>query len=402
MRRSETVETTGRRRRRRRAEARASARRRDFLPHRARARRAALAAWIAALAAAVVWGMPSARADAAEEPLRICATTPDLGALARAVGGEEAEVTVFVKGTEDPHFAEAKPSYVRDLNRADAFLQNGLDLERGYAPLLLKQARNAEILPGSPGFIDASVAIGRPLDVPTGPVDRSMGDVHAAGNPHYLLDPMRGLAVARLIAQRLGELRPASASTFAGRLQDFERRLFIALVGPELAAKYGSDVPKLVLLYRNGKLASFLEEQRQREMLGGWLGAMLPHRGTKAVDDHPIWTYFADAFGLRIVGHLEPLPGIPPTTKHLEKVVELMRTQGVKLVLASAYYDPRYARLVADSTGAKVLAMANQVGAVPAAVTYLDMLSYDVEQVVAALGGGDGERREPEGADAAS
>jgi ABC-type Zn uptake system ZnuABC Zn-binding protein ZnuA len=341
-------------------------------------------ACVLALAAAALVGVPDAGADV--EPLQVCGTTPDLGALTQEVGGDRVRLTVFVKPTEDPHFAEARPSYVRALNEADLFIQIGLDLETGYAPLLLQQARNPRILQGTQGFLDASVAIDRRLDVPTGAVDRSMGDVHAAGNPHFLLDPLRGLAVARLIAQRLAVLRPESKTYFDERLADFQRRLFTALVGPGLAARYGDDVPKLALLYRNGKLASFLDEQRQRAELGGWLAAMLPHLGARAVDDHPIWSYFAETFGLRIVAHLEPLPGVPPTTKHLERVIEAIRAQGVRIVLASAYYDPRYARLVAESTGAKVLAMANQVEAVPAAKTYLDMVTYNVERVVSALG----------------
>lgn len=325
----------------------------------------------------------AARAD--DGPLRVCTTTPDLAALTREVGGDAVEVTAFVKPTEDPHFAEAKPSYVRALHEADLFIQIGLDLERGYAPLLQQQARNAKILQGTPGFLDASTAIGRALDVPTGTVDRSMGDVHAGGNPHYLLDPMRGLAVARLIATRLGELRPDVKSSFDARYDDFQRRTYIALVGAPLAEKYGPDVPKLALLYQHGKLASFLDGQGQSAQLGGWLGALLPYAGAKVVDDHPIWTYFAETFRLTVVGHLEPMPGVPPTTKHLEEVIGLMRTQEVRIVLASAYYDPRYAQFVGEKTGAKVLRMANQVGAVPAASSYVDMISYDVDQVVSAL-----------------
>lgn len=322
------------------------------------------------------------------EPLAVCASTPDLGSLVREIGGDHVAVTVFVKGTEDPHFAEAKPSFVKLLNQADLYVQNGFDMETGYAPVLLQQARNPKVMPGAPGFLDTSSAAGRALDMPSGPVDRSMGDVHPYGNPHYLLDPLRGLEAARLIAAKLDELRPGEASYFDGRLKDFEGRLFAELVGPPLAAKYGSDVPKLALLFQSGKLDAFLTERGQRAELGGWLASMLPHVGAKTVDDHPIWTYFASTFGLVVVAHLEPLPGVPPTTRHLEDVISEMRTDGVKIVLASAYYDPRYAKLVGESTGATVLHMANQVEAVPAASTYLAMISYNVAQVAGALGGG--------------
>jgi zinc/manganese transport system substrate-binding protein len=322
---------------------------------------------------------------AQDAPLRVCATTPDLGALVRAVGGDDVSITVFVKGTEDPHHAEAKPSFVKALHDADLFVQNGLDLELGYVPVLLQQARNPRIAPGAPGFLDGAAYAGQPLDVPTGIVDRSMGDVHASGNPHYLLDPLRGVAVASAIASRLGELRPSSKAAFTSRLGAFRRSVYVAMVGDALAQRYGDDVPKLELLYRGGELASFLDAQGQRAELGGWLGALLPHRGANVVDDHRLWPYFADAFGLTVVGHLEPLPGVPPTTKHLEAVIDTIKRLDVKLVLASAYYDPRYAELVAKNTGAVVARIANQVGALPGTDDYVAMLSYDVRQVVAAL-----------------
>jgi ABC-type Zn uptake system ZnuABC Zn-binding protein ZnuA len=336
--------------------------------------------------AALLVVIVGAGAQAQEAPLRVCTTLPDLGSLTRTVGGDQVAVTVFVKGTEDPHFAEAKPSFVRALHETDLFIQSGLDLEMGYVPLLLRQARNPRIVPGANGFLDASAFAGKPLEVPAGIIDRSMGDVHASGNPHYLLDPMRALAVARAIAARLTELRPGSTALFESRLAAFQRALYTALVGGALAEKYGDDVPKLVLLYRAGKLDSFLDQQGQRALLGGWLGAMLPHRGTKAVDDHRLWAYFADTFGLTIVGHLEPLPGVPPTTRHLESVIEMMRRDQVRLVLASAYYDPRYAQFVAENTGAVVAKMANQVDAVPGAADYIALISYNVQQVVSALG----------------
>lgn len=335
---------------------------------------------------AALLALTAAGTHAHAAPLRVAATTPDLGAIARAVGGDEVEVTVLVKGTEDPHYAEAKPSFVRTLHDADLFIQNGLDLELGYVPVLLQQARNPRITPGAPGFLDASAFIGKPLEIPTGVVDRSMGDVHVSGNPHYLLDPLRGLSAARGIASRLTELRPESAAAIEARFAAFEKRIYSGLVGDALAQKYGEDVLKLVVLFHAGKLDSFLESQGERALLGGWFGAMRPYRGAKAVDDHRLWVYFADAFGLQIVGHLEPLPGVPPTTRHLEQLIEEMKRDGARLVLASAYYDPRYARLVAENTGAVVVPMANQVDALPGTSDYVDMVAYNVQQVVSALG----------------
>jgi ABC-type Zn uptake system ZnuABC Zn-binding protein ZnuA len=213
-----------------------------------------------------------------------------------------------------------------------------------------------------------------------------MGDVHPFGNPHYMLDPLNGLAAARLIAGRLGDVRPGDRAYFDGRLADFQADLYRRLVGEGLASKYGAEVPKLATLFERGRLVEFLEQQGEAKLLGGWLGAMAPHFGAKVVQDHLLWHYFADRFGLRIVGSLEPKPGIPPTTKHMSELIEQMRAENVRIVLASAYYDPRYAELVAEKSGARVLAMANQVGAVAGTETYLDMIDYDVRQVAGALG----------------
>lgn len=320
----------------------------------------------------------------ADAPLRVFATTTDLGDIVRQVGGERVSVVEMVGGREDAHFAEAKPSFIKELSQADLFVEVGLELEVGYVPLLLDNARNARVLPGGAGFVDASRAI-VPLDVPGGAVDRSMGDVHAYGSPHYMLDPLRAFDVAKLVAARLADLRPEDAATFTARLEDFRQRLCTALVGAALAAKY--DAFKLALLAEQGGLAAFLDQQGDRQALGGWLGAMLPLWGTRVVDDHAMWTYFARRFGLVIVDHLEPKPGIPPTTAHLKEVIDRMKADGVKAVLASPYYDPRHAAFVAAATGAKVLDLAHQVGGRDGTDNYIAMIDYDVRTTAAALAG---------------
>ncbi len=337
-------------------------------------------------AVVVLASAPSVRA---ETPLAVCATVPDLGSIVRAVGGDRVAVEVFTKPTEDPHFTPARPSLIKSLNACELLVQVGMELEIGWLPLLLKNARNAAVLPGGPGFLDASTAITSPdaptgaLDVPTGTIDRSMGDVHPFGNPHYLLDPVNGLLVARLVHDRLAALRPASQAYFDERLAGFRTQIATGLVGPSLAAKY--EVEKLALLAEHGKLLDFLRSQGEEAQLGGWLGALAPSFGAKVVDDHPIWPYFARRFGLVVVGHLEPKPGVPPTTKHLADLIARMKNEGVRMVLASSYYDPRHARFVAEATGAKVLAMANQAGARDGTDTYVGFIDYDVRQVTAAL-----------------
>jgi ABC-type Zn uptake system ZnuABC Zn-binding protein ZnuA len=210
-----------------------------------------------------------------------------------------------------------------------------------------------------------------------------MGDVHPFGNPHYLLDPLNGLHVAGLIRDKLSELQPESKQVFDDRYQSFHQRLGVALVGEALAKKY--DIEKLALLFEHGRLEAFLKSQGEESLLGGWLGVMQPHYGAPVVDDHNIWPYFTRRFGLTIVGHLEPKPGVPPTTAHLNALVQHMKTAHVKAVLATAYYDPRYAQFIAGNTGATVVNMANQVGARPQTDEYLRMIDYNVRQLALAL-----------------
>jgi ABC-type Zn uptake system ZnuABC Zn-binding protein ZnuA len=323
-------------------------------------------------------------AQASDSPLQVVVTVPELGSLVREVGGNRVVVTGLVKGPEDPHFVEAKPSFIKALSQADVYIQVGLELEIGWAPTLLQQARNANVLPGAPGYVDVSTVI-EPLEIPTGQIDRSMGDVHPFGNPHYLLDPIQGLKVARLFRDRLSALRLASKSYFEAQYVAFVQRLGTALVGEALAKKY--DVEKLALLEEHGRLRAFLQSQGEATLLGGWLGRMAPYTGTKAVADHNIWPYFARRFGIDVVGFMEPKPGVPPTTQHLQGLIKTMQLQSVRLILASAYYDPRHARFLAQNTGARVVEMANQAGARAGTDDYLRLVDYNVRQFVTALGG---------------
>jgi ABC-type Zn uptake system ZnuABC Zn-binding protein ZnuA len=317
-------------------------------------------------------------------PLQICATVPDLGILAQEIGGDQASVTIFAKGKEDPHFVEAKPSFIKALSQADLYLQIGMELEIGWAPVLLQNARNGQVLPGAKGYMDASTII-KPLEVPTGPVDRAMGDVHPLGNPHYLLDPLNGVKVAQLIEDKLIGLRPEKKSFFEERFSSFRKRLGNALVGEKLANKY--EFERLTVLFEQEKLSSFLKEQKEDSQLGGWLGMVMPYSGAKVVADHNLWPYFAQRFGITVIGFLEPKPGLSPTTKHLQSLVEGMKSEGVKVILTSPYFDIRHAQFLSKNTGAKIVPLAHQVGARPGADDYIKMIDYNVRQLVTAFGG---------------
>jgi ABC-type Zn uptake system ZnuABC Zn-binding protein ZnuA len=321
--------------------------------------------------------------ETASKPLQVCATVPDLGNLAQDIGGDQVKVTVFAKSQEDPHFIEAKPSFIKALSQADLFLQIGMELEVGYAPVLLQNARNSRVQIGAPGYVDCSKVI-TPLEIPTGVVDRSMGDVHPLGNPHYLLDPLNGLRAARVITDRLVDLRPEKKAFFEERYAMLYRKIGEALVGEKLARKY--EFEKLALLYEEGKIELFLKEQKEEGSLGGWLGIMLPYRGSKVVADHNLWPYFARRFGISLVGFLEPKPGISPTTKHLQALVEMMKSQRVKAVLSSPYFEIRSAQFVSKNTGAKVVPLAHQVGSRPGTDSYIRMIDYNVRELAKALG----------------
>jgi len=332
-----------------------------------------------ALAAALAAG--AGPRGAQDGPLHVCATTSDLGDLVRQIGGEQVRVTVFCKGGEDPHFLEARPSLVKDLSQADLHVQVGLELEVGWAPVLLRQARNAAVATGGPGFLDASTAI-TPLWDFEGQGDRSMGDVHALGNPHYLLDPICGLKVAMLIRDRLCTLKPAHRPLFERNFQAFRAKLGEALVGVDLARRF--DVEKLAELDEHGRLEEFLQRLAREDKLGGWLGLLAPLRGTKVVADHAMWKYFARRFHLNVIDHLEPKPGLAPTIRHLGQVVEKMKAGHVRVILSAAYFPARHAEFVARKSGARVAAMAHQTQSREGCETYLAMIDHNVRQIVAA------------------
>ncbi len=326
----------------------------------------------------------------AADAVRVCATIPDLGDLAKQVGGDVVRVTVFTKGPQDPHFLDARPSFIRALSRADVFLLAGMDLEIGWAPALLRSARNAGVQAGAPGYLDASVGV-KPLFPDGRRLDRSMGDVHPMGNPHYLLDPLNGLHVARRIATKLEALHPAERDRLERRFSEFRGRLIVALLGAELVESYSvGDLKKLLTIYAHpsggmAKLLEVLEAEKKTTLLGGWVKLMRPHAGAAVVADHNLWPYFAGRFGVDVVDFLEPKPGISPTTRHLAGLVKTMRARKIEVILAAPYFDSRHAEFVSRHTGAVVAPMAHQVGARKGADDYIAMIDYNVRTLAAAL-----------------
>jgi len=296
------------------------------------------------LAAAVLLLAFAARAEA---KVRVVASIEVLADLSKQVGGDRVDVTSLSRGYQDPHFVEAKPSLVLALNRADALVHVGLDLEVGWLPPLVQQSRNARIQRGQPGNIDASTSI-KPEDIPNVPSDqlRALGDIHPLGNPHYWIPPGNARAIARLLAERFTALDPGGAATYKAELARFE-----------------------------GQLAS---KEKQ------WTAAAAPLRGTRVVTYHKSWSYVSHWLGMEEVGYIEPRPGIPPTAAHTAQLIDLMKKSGVKLVIVDSFYPSTTARFVADNAHARLVAAPSNVGATPAIKTYFDL----VDALIAALKSG--------------
>lgn len=315
---------------------------------------------------------------AAAEPLRIVTTTSDLASIAQAVAGDAAVVTSIATGEQDPHFLQAKPSYIMRARRAQLWVRVGMELEIGWEAPILDGARNPQIREGTSGHLDASRNVIQ-LDVPTQRVTRAMGDVHPSGNPHYWLDPLNGRIVAQTVCDRLCELAPAQAELFRRNLASFVTELDCKMFGRELIAQV--DGNRLWAMLLDGELDSTLDARGLSASIGGWYGALRPHRGKAIVTYHRSWVYFTNRFGLEIAAELEPKPGIPPSAPHLASVANTVKARNVAVLLIEPFYSRRSADFVAGRTGAKVVVCANSVGGQAEATDYLSMLDHIVKRL---------------------
>lgn len=282
----------------------------------------------------------------AHATLKIVTTTQDPAAITRAIGGDRVEVKALAKGFQDPHFLDAKPTFMLDLNKADLVECIGLELEIGYLPSLIAGAHNDRINAGEPGYLDLSQLI-TPLEV-VAVADRSQGDIHPNGNPHYWLDPDNGRLMARGIAARLTQLDPAGKATYAANLATFEKTL--------------------------------------TEKLAAWDKAMARFAGQPVISYHRSWTYFAKHFKLEIIGFVEPKPGIPPTPQHTLEIIRLAEAKGVKLLLMENFYDDRMPRLIESKSPAKLAVVPNSVGGIEPVKTYFDLFDTIVNTIVKVTG----------------
>jgi len=324
---------------------------------------------------------PVTHAQGAEK-LNVVTTTTDLAAIARFIGGDKIEVISLATGREDPHHIAAKPSYMMAVRKADLWIRTGMELEIGYESLILDGSRNTKIRIGTPGHLDASHGVLR-LEVPTDKIDRSMGDIHPLGNPHYLLDPLNGRIVAKTIAKRLAKLVPASASYFTEQRKRFERELDERMFGRELVAKLGGA--KLWAFLLKGKFEGELKKPG-RPPLEGWLATMQPHKGKAILPYHRNWSYFVNRFGLVVPMELEPKPGIPPSPGRLTEVIECIKAGEIKVLLMATYFSKKAPELVSAQTGIHIVECPMFPGAQPKVTDYFTLFDNMVERLSEAFG----------------
>ena len=321
-------------------------------------------------------GVPST----ADAKLTVVTTTTDLADITQAVAGDLATVTPLVAGTQDAHFVDAKPSTMIKARSADLFIEVGMELEIAWAGAVVEGSRNAKLAVGQPGRLDASAGILK-LEVPTGTVDRSMGDVHALGNPHYWLDPWNVRVMADTIATRLADLDAPNAAAYHAHAADFQRRVDEAMFGKPLTdALGGAAAWKLALA--PGFPASL---RPGLPPLGGWAGKMTPFQGQRVLTYHRSWSYFISRFGLKSAGEIEPKPGIPPTPGHLVELVTASHSAPVHAILVEPFYNDQAAQLVAGQISAKVLRLPLSVGGDASSKDWFSLMSHVVDTVAAAL-----------------
>jgi zinc/manganese transport system substrate-binding protein len=283
---------------------------------------------------------------AAHAKLNVIATTADLGSIAREVGGDEVKVTVLARPTEDPHFVDAKPSFLVQMSRADVLIEGGAELEQAWLAPLIDGSRNPKLQQGAPGHFAANQGV-EIMEVPA-VLNRAQGDIHAAGNPHYLTDPVNAQIVARNLAAKFCSLDPKGCDKFKRNANAFSARI---------GAK--------------------LQE---------WQKTLAPFKGQHIVAYHNSWPYFGRRFEMPVDVFLEPKPGIPPTPAHLQDVIELMKKDKIRVIFCEPFLNHKTADRVAEETGAKVIETSQFPGGIKGIKDdYISLMDYIVSSLAKAL-----------------
>jgi len=304
----------------------------------------------------------------------------DYASIARSIAGSHAMTDYIAHGEQDPHFVPPKPSYAMMLRDADLWVTTGLDLEV-WSTTLLDKARNRQIMDGAIGFVSVSDGINILQKVEK--ADRTEGDIHLMGNPHINTGPINWKVIATNITTGLIKVDPANASEYQQNLEAFKDRVDRALFGDELVELFGGEM--LSRLLENKTLFDFLENDYQGEKLrgklGGWLKEMEPVRGKKVIAYHKNWIYFTETFGLEIVGYIEPKPGIPPSAKHVQQMIQTIEDQDIKLMLVASYFEKNSARMIEDKTGIRALFLPLFVEGIPGVSNNFQLVDYWIDQI---------------------
>jgi ABC-type Zn uptake system ZnuABC Zn-binding protein ZnuA len=277
--------------------------------------------------------------------IKVVSTTMDMRSIAEFIGGNKVSVSSIATGYQNPHFVDPKPSYIIGLSNADLFITVGLDLEIGWSPQLLSSSRNTKIQKGSAGYVDASVNI--PLMQVPNAANRSEGDIHIYGNPHYWLDPLNGKIIARNIADGLERIDPSNKAFYEANLKSFDDKI----------------------------------DAKMKE----WQARMSAFKGAKIIAYHNEWCYFENRFGLQVVDFMEPKPGIPPSPSQMVKVIKEVQANKIKVIISSPYFTTSSSDVVSKQTGAKELTLATSVGAFDSIKNYFDVFDYDINQLTTVL-----------------
>jgi zinc/manganese transport system substrate-binding protein len=280
--------------------------------------------------------------------VKIVTSTTDFATIAKDVGGDKVEVLSLSKGYQDPHFVDAKPIFITKLNQAGLMIYNGLELEVGWLPILITGARNSDIQAGNPTrHYNVSTSIKDKLEVHTGQVDRSMGDIHPGGNPHYMLDPRNGIPVARGIAARLIKIDPENATFYEENFNNFVSELKLKI--------------------------------------SEWKAELEPFQDTKVVTYHKLWVYFTKWAGFTEVGTIEPKPGIPPTPSHVANIIKTIENEDVKVIIAANYYPQKTPSIIAEKTGVPFLSLPAMVEGRDGINSYIELFDALVGEITSAL-----------------
>lgn len=325
-----------------------------------------------------------APATAWAKKIDVVVTQTAFKSIAQYIGSNKVSVSAIVKGNQDPHIVRPKPSLATKLKKAELFVATGLDLEL-WAPPLVDMSNNPTIRSGQKGYVSASAGI-KVSEKPT-TVSRAEGDVHIYGNPHIHTSPLNGKIIAENICTGLCKIAPKDCSTFKQNLGKFKNEVDEKTFGKQLVNMLGEKT--LTRLTEQGKLYSFLESNKYKgkkliDLLGGWMKKGMPLRNLKVVTFHKNWGYFTTAFGIDVVGYMEPKPGIPPSPGHVSSLIEKMKKDNVTVMLAANYFDTGKVRSIAKKVNANAVITSLSPGGERGMNTFFDQFDIWIDKLLKA------------------